>query len=102
MIPQLKKIKTDDIDLRFLQDAVNETLNMIVRREILDGKLIKNIALTTGTPKTVDHGLGRVVQGWIAVRKSANANIWDTKTQLEERFLVLNSSANVNIDLWVF
>lgn len=100
-----RRHETKDFDLQQVQDNVGNVLNAIPTDiPIAGGRIISNISVVSGTSKVINHGLGRKLQGWIAIKKSANANIWDSQltNTLESRTLNLNSDANVTIDLWVF
>lgn len=57
-----------------LQDAVKNSLNPILRKEILDGRLIDNIPLLNGAINHVQHGLQRAVNGYIVVKKNVSLN----------------------------
>jgi hypothetical protein len=103
LIPELRRVRTEDSDLRQFQDGVVASVAAIRDREVLDGRLIKGIDLVSGTVKVIDHGLGRKLLGWIPVRQDANATVWESDSEsLGARVLKLNASANVTIDLWVF
>lgn len=86
---------TEDPDI---PRAVNE----LQKIPILDGRLIENIALATGTRKVINHGLGRRFRGYIVVRRDAGAIIWSEDATDESKELWLQASANVNINLWIF
>lgn len=104
MISPFERIKTQDQDLRFLQDNVAAVFKDIAGRTLLDGRLIEAIAITAGTAKTVSHNLGRKLVGWSVVRKDAGAEVWESITNdtIPTRTIVLNASADVTISLWVF
>lgn len=104
MIPAFRKIRTREEDTRQLQDAVEKVLNSILPKQILDGRIIKNVLVTSGTPKNVDHGLGRELVGWFSILNSANSVVWDSQgsNTSRDKTLVLNASATTTISLWVF
>ena len=99
-----RKINTGDSNLQRIQDNIEKVLNPLARKEISDGLLIEDVAIVSGTMKSIDHGLGRKLRGWFAVRVSANAVIWDNQSTnlFPTRTLNLQSSANVTVSLWVF
>lgn len=102
-----KKFKTLDIEDKVLsrvQDNVEQAIGQLPITEILQGRLVTGIAIVTGTPKVISHKLGKKLQGWIVCRQSASAIIWDSQaaSTTTALTLVLNSSANVTVDLWVF
>lgn len=102
MIPELRRVRSNDDSLRQLQDGVDFVLRAISTKEILDGVLIQDISITSGTAKIVDHKLGRVPLGYIVVSRNANSNIWTSTSSVPSSVLKLNASANVTINLWVF
>lgn len=104
MIPALRKVRTTIEDLRIFQDAVGLVLQSVVTRPILDGVMIEEISLVGTVPQAIDHKLGRKVRGWIVVRKSATADIWDLQDTnvTPTRSLILEASADVTISVWVF
>lgn len=65
--------------------------------------ILKNVALTTGA-NTINHKLGRKLQGWSIIRIRSAATIYDTQdsNQSPDLTLTLNASANVNVDIEVF
>jgi len=103
-IQPYKKVRTDDNIVRQIQDAVEIPLKDISSRSILDGQVLSNIELVTGADNIIDHKLQRKLVGWIVVRQSANANIWDIQdlNTRPQTSLVLQTSANVTVSLWVF
>lgn len=65
--------------------------------------ILTNQALASGT-NTVNHLLGRKLQGWRIIRKRAAADIYDNQdnNQMPDKTLILISSAAVVVDLEVF
>jgi cytosine/adenosine deaminase-related metal-dependent hydrolase len=104
MIQPLRKVRTTNDELRQLQSAVEATLGGIVRRDILDGQVVRSVRLTAGAPVAVEHGLGRQVTGWIVVGRDADAVVWDDQAvnPTPARTLRLVASADVTVSLWVF
>lgn len=102
-IKTLKTVEVPDEVSKF-QFNVIEMLNNIVGIPLLDGVLLTQIELVSGAINPVDHKLGRTPQGYIVVRKRANASIWDSQdlNKFSDLTLDLNCSANVIIDLWIF
>ena len=77
------------------------TLNPIIALPILNGNKIDNINLTATTPKTINHLLQRMQQGWILIDNTASANVWRTRA-FNESTITLEASANTTVSLWVF
>lgn len=65
--------------------------------------VLKSVSLLTGT-NTINHKLGRKLQGWKVVRQRAAASLYDNQdsNQKPELTLILIASANVTVDLEVF
>jgi len=64
--------------------------------------LVGNVFTATITPSTatINHGLGSVPLGWIVLDQDAGANIW--KTSSDDKTITFDSSATVNIKVWIF
>ncbi len=103
-IADYKKAESDRVDVQKLQTNLKQFLRPILKSSIIDGVLVKDLTLVTGSPNTVKHTLGRKLQGWIVVRQRASAIIWDDQdtNMIPSSTLVLQTSANVTVDLWVF
>ena len=102
-IRDYKKINSPDELLNRVQDEVSNSISQLLRTEILDGRLIQNVTLTAGI-NSVEHRLDRPILGWMITRKRADANVWDSQDNngIPTRFLDLNASADVVVDIWVF
>lgn len=89
--------------LELMQTSWAQQLNPVIANQLLNGILLKNQVLTTGT-NIINHKLGRNLQGWIPTRVRASATFYDTQdnNQSPNLTLVIVSSANCTIDLWVF
>lgn len=95
--------KSEDKDLMLMQTAWSSQLNPIVTMPQSSGVLLKQVSLKAGD-NTIDHRLGRNLQGWQLVRIRAAATIYDKQdtNKLPSRTLILNSSAPVVVDIFVF
>lgn len=103
-IKSLKKIRIDNRETDQLQENINQFGNQFLNKNIIDGLPLTNVVLTAGSVNEINHKLGRKIQGWIITRKKANSVIWDTQDSntRSDRTLLLNVSANVTVDLWIF
>ena len=83
--------------------AVAKTLAPIVAKTHLDSQILEGVALTAGAVNQVPHRLGRRLRTWKDVRKRADARLWDSQDtgKSPDRFLYLNTSADVVVDLEV-
>lgn len=104
MIKAFKTIRTDNENLDEVQDNVQDVLTPIIRSQIIDGIVLKDISLDSSVDNVINHKLGRIPTGWFLIRKRAQADIWDIQdsNRTPSRTLVLKSSANVVVDLWIF
>ena len=104
MIRGMKTINHDDLNTSFIQDNAKKAIDQLQGKDIIDGLLLKNISLVSGTDKIIQHGLGRQWLGWIPVRKSATCDIFESSTinSALQSTIILRASANVTISLWVF
>ncbi len=78
-------------------------LDPIVKNPSNNASILKNISLASGT-NTINHLLGRTLQGWQIVRQRASATIYDLQdaNQTPQLTLVLVASAPVVVDVQVF
>ena len=95
-----KKLHSEDNVIRQLQDNIEVVISPIIDSAIIDGVLLKNIHLTTGSIDVVSHKLGRTPLGYLIVKRSAESTIWESETN--KRSINLNCSANVTVSIWVF
>ena len=103
-LTNLKKIGLKDKEAQKFQQNVENTIEPIIRKEIIDGVLVKDVCLEPGTSNEVKHGLGRKPLGWIVVRKRADARIWDVQdfNANPSKTLSIAVSHSVQVDLWIF
>ena len=78
-------------------------LNPIVSNPANNSLILKDIALVSGD-NTINHKLGRKLQGYIIVGINAAATIYDKQAtnQMPQLTLVLNSSAPATAQILVF
>lgn len=96
--------QTNDRTLSLLQTSWMAQLNPVLSAPLVNGRIIASVALTTGS-NTIDHGLGRAPLGWLVIRqRDAYSEIYDTQDEnpIPSSTLLLNSSADVTVDLFVF
>ena len=101
-LTKFKQIKSDDYELMRVQDNVNTALIPVLTNQILNGQVLKSVVLTTGSSNIVNHKLGRDLVGYIVIKKNANADVWDSTSVTPTLTLVLETSANCTVDLYVF
>ena len=102
-MPRLFKVQTTDRIVNQLQDNIANFVEPISDNVLLPGIILKNVALAVGS-NTIQHKLGRLLQGWFIVRQRASASIYDTQdtNTSQTTTLRLTSSAVVTVDLYVF
>ena len=101
-LPRFAKVQVDDETLNRVQDRIKVVTDALVANQLLEGRLV-TVTLTAGAFTQVTHGLGRQSQGYIVVRRNANAVIWDQPNSTDANaFLYLQPSATVTATLWVF
>jgi hypothetical protein len=86
-----------------MQSSWAALLNPVLSNPLFNGVHLPNVELSTGA-NTINHKLGRRLQGWIITRKRAGADIYDTQQSNARPNLTLDlvSSANVTVDLYVY
>ena len=94
-----KKIAQQDYTSTKLQDNTEQFNNQLSNVPFLNGNRLTGIVVTT-SEISIPHKLGRMPLGYIIIKQNASAIIW--YTLIDEKFLRLDSSATVTIDLWVF
>ncbi len=86
-----------------MQTSWTAQLNPLLANPTSSNSILKSVSLVTGS-NTINHLLGRKLQGWSLTRQRAAASIYDDQdnNQSPELTLVLISNAPVVIDLEVF
>ena len=95
------RIMTREIEK--LADNTQDQFESLSKISFLNSIEKECVSITTGTPITINHGLGKEVN-WITTSKSANSVVWDSQStnNQSKSTLILNSSANVIIDLLIY
>jgi hypothetical protein len=103
-VKAFKKLANSSTETSKFQDNVETSFSEIMSKDILNGVLIKNVVLVSGQNNIISHKLERELQGFVVVRQRANSIIWDSQDSntLKKLTLILNCSANVEIDIWCF
>lgn len=103
-ITPFRRVRSSDDVIQQLQDAINLPLQDISAKTILDGQLLKDVILKTGSVNTINHKLGRNLVGYIVTMQDAQSNLWSTQAsnKLPNLTLYLSCSADVTLSLWVF
>jgi hypothetical protein len=77
-------------------------LNPVLSNLLVQGKLLTNIALNSGS-NAVSHTLGRTPNGWFLVAPQGPATVYQASYQINPTYtLTLTSNIAVTTDIWVF
>jgi len=101
VLPKISIVQVADSVLQRFIGSVVERINLISDVPFLDGIYHRNISLVTGTNQ-INHRLGRLYLGYIILRKTASADIYESGTVDKSKVISVYSTGNVTIDLWVF
>lgn len=95
--------QSDSQALTLLQTNWASLINPVLNLPTNNGHLLKNVALQSGS-NVINHLLGKKLQGWFTVRVRASATFYDLQDSnpTPALTLVLEASANVVVDLFVF
>lgn len=95
--------QSDDQAVQMMQSRWSSALNPVLANPATSGIILKNIMLINGS-NTINHLLGRKLQGWRLVRQRAAASIYDQQDSnlKQELTLILVSNANISCDIEVF
>tara|TARA_Y100000296_G_C4979924_1_gene160087 strand:+ start:70 stop:387 length:318 start_codon:yes stop_codon:yes gene_type:complete len=101
---RFERIHATDPDLNRVQEMLQDALFPVMDASIIDGLLITDQDLASGTTSIISHKLGRPIRGWIVVGKNAAQHVYDVQSSNEnpEKFLYLTAGGTVTVDLWVF
>ena len=82
-------------DLRKLPIEIN-------RGKILNNVIVNAITLDTNV-SAISHTLNRRPQGWVIIRKDANADVWEpTPSASPSKLINLQASSTVTLDILFF
>jgi hypothetical protein len=99
----LKTIQPKEYELDAVQGNIKEFTKQLETNPVLDGIILKDVSLVSSGSNTINHKLGRKINGWIITKIQANANVWQNTTQpLPTKNLILETSADATVDIYVF
>lgn len=95
--------QSDSKEMSLMQTAWAQELNPLLSNPMLAGRTLRNVALVAGD-NTINHKLGRKLQGWVLVRQRAASSVFDKQdsNSMQDLTLVLNASANAVVDIYVY
>lgn len=104
MSTSIALVQTQDRTVNQLQQNIRQAVDPLLSNPENLGLLITSVILSIGS-NTINHGLGRVLQGWSIVRlRNTFAQIYDTQdgNPSPAKTLLLTSDTLVTVDLYVF
>jgi len=86
------------------QDHIESVINPILASAIIDGVILEDIDLVSGSFTSIEHKLGRKPRGYLVIRKSAAQTVYEEAGDYDNRklFMKLRASGSVTVNLWVF
>ena len=86
------------------QDHIEEVINPVLNSVIVDGVILEDIDLVSGSFTDIEHKLGREPRGYLVIRKSAAQTVYEEVGDYDNRklFIKLRASGSVTVNLWVF
>jgi hypothetical protein len=99
----LANVQTTDLKLEQIQAATRTATQTQRNNPINGGTILSNVSLNSGD-NTIAHKLSQKLQGWFIVRLRGAATIYDKQDSnpSQDKNLILNSSASVTVDIFVF
>ena len=99
MIKKTMNILSADQASNLQSSVQNTAIDALSSNPLMSGSLLSAIDLATGS-NTINHKLGRKIQGWIIVDRSAAATLY--REDWDASVLKLNAGAPVTVTLYVF
>ena len=104
MIPY-SSVNSDNPEVRILDQRLLAIFNSIIKNPLLNSPtIVKSILLTSGVDTLVNHGLNRVVTGWIVIDKNGVGDVYQSTTTnvIPAASIILKSSATVTVSVLFF
>lgn len=94
---------SNKLPLNLLLTQWSAQLNPLLASPLAGASLLSNISLTEGV-NTIEHKLGRPLQGYVVVLNSSNATFYDNQNTnpATDKTLILNASVATTVSLLVF
>ncbi len=87
-------------EFNYLQSAWATQINPLIGNRLLNGLILRQVALQSGSNK-IEHRLGRSPIGWLIIDSDANETAYRS-APFDPAFLTLTASGVVNVALYVF
>lgn len=97
------RVQSVDRELNQVQSNIATALQPLQNNALLPGRFINGVSLAIGST-TIYHSLGRPLAGWIITSIDGASSVYDEQSSNDnpQLTLVLNSSAAVTVNLYVF
>lgn len=96
----LPNIQSDDTEFQLMQNKWSAILNPLIAKPLSSANILKDIPITMGV-NTINHLLGRKMQGWIICDIDANAILYRSQP-LNDKTLTITSNGNCTVNLVVY
>jgi hypothetical protein len=85
-------------------DALRSVERLVESIPLLRGRQVKRVTLAASSATTtIDHGLGRMPQGWVIVRATVAAPVvYESSMDARRLILVHTDATSPIVDLWVY
>lgn len=93
--------KDENKNLMLMQTIWAQTLNKFLSNPLLAGTFLSGLSLISGN-NTINHLLGRPIQGVIVVWQDEAASFYQLATTTQDLTFIMNASAPVNVSMYVF
>lgn len=103
MPAKLPQFQGGDTSFQLMQNRWASLIEPTLSNPLVQGQLLTNVTIVAGS-NVVNHKLSRPLVGWLVVRQRALASLFDTQDSNTRPALtlLLTSSADVMVDLYVF
>lgn len=101
MLQSFRKVLSELPGVNEMQDAIKSVLDPVTRHVLLQGNLLRSVALMSGA-NTLNHGLGRKYVSWLHGNESAAATLTVGTSPDPTKYLVVVASEPITCDLYVF
>lgn len=104
VVRSFERVSISNPEIQNFQYRLEETLRPITDSSIIDGRIILDVDLASGTSTKIAHKLGRKLKGWIVVGKDAAQHVYDENSGESDldTFLHLTAGGTVTVSIWVF
>jgi hypothetical protein len=99
LIKQFKKIQTALFDLMQVQTNVSYVLDPLVKVPFLDGAVMSQVTLASGSNR-IAQPLQRRPLGWFITDRNSAATVY--RTAWDSNTITLTASAATTVDIWVY